>query len=475
MPVETYSTAEVDAAIAAVPVGPPGPMGPAGLPGVPGQPGEVGPQGTQGPMGLTGPTGPAGPQGPQGMQGIPGPQGPQGVPGTGGGNFPMFVASGGEPGLLAAIAQAVAVGGGDVLLENAPVQLTAGIQISAHNIRLRGQGRSELIAPATGSQELILARGGFGSPTTVVGAVPLWGKIVVAANVNAGWTVGGLCFIYRAMPVPNVGHTHVAEIISSVSNGTVQQLTISPPMPFPCVGGEQIYPITPQRGLLIEGIKFTGRNNPALIQRGLRTSGILDAVLRDLEFRDFTGGSGCWIDYGLGTQTENITLLHCGNPNESDIFWRAQTGCHAISTRSRNSSGFGPQPTMCQFSHFSQISCWRAANRAIKIAGTLYCTFDQLDGSWAQSTGIGLTLGTAHNRFTNLIAIGNRGIPSNEVGIWFSDNGNSFNSITGLIALDNAGSDIAIYPTDNNNVIRCARFDPAKLYNGGANNTVSAT
>jgi hypothetical protein len=50
---------------------------------------------------------------------------------------------------------------------------------------------------------------------------------------------------------------------------------------------------------------------------------------------------------------------------------------------------------------------------------------------------------------------------------------NKFNTINGLVAIGNAGTDITLYPTDDNNVIRQARY--GTLYNTGANNTVSAT
>jgi hypothetical protein len=407
---------------------------------------------------------PPGPQGPPGLQGPAGPQGPSG-------NVPMFVVSGGtEADINAAIAQAAAVGGGDVVLENQPYAITAGAVVPSSNIRLRGQARTEFVSTGT-NVNLLSAFGAMSAFTSLSTNVPLFGNQVTVGNPEY-FTVGGCLLIRRTLP-----YTYLALVAEVTAiNGAV--VSFSPSIPFDVPASDPsnvlIYSITPLNGLMVEGIRFTGSGNSALLQqRGLQYKRTRDAIFRDLIFEGFSGAAGIYAAWAIGARHENIIAKRCGSPGESDIFIIANTFSSVQGLHSRNASGFGPQFAQCSMITVSDVSCYRATHRGIKLSGVLYSNFSNLIGNESTSTGIGITGGTSYCSFSNIMACNNHGVVGNEVGIWFSSQSNRNNAISNVVAVNNAGSDIALYPTDDNNVIRCARY--GTIYNGGTNNTVSAT
>jgi len=203
------------------------------------------------------------------------------------------------------------------------------------------------------------------------------------------------------------------------------------------------------------------------------TDALMDCRLTNLQFDSFIGAAACYLNMGFSTHVENITLTNSGTVNENDILFRSQVQLTATDIKSRSASGFGPGMGMCAYSNFSYVSAYKAFYRGIKFGSCLYCSGSHLEGHDSGSTGIGITWGSKYNQFTNLKAMRNRGgTGGNDVGIWFSDDGNNDNVLVNVLALDNQTVDIAVFTNDTGNVIRCARY--GTLTNlGGA--TVSTT
>lgn len=117
------------------------------------------------------------------------------------------------------IAQAAALGGADVVLPNAPVQMVNGVAWSADNIRVHGQARTELIAPPTGAVNLLWPRGTIGTATTLTANAAQNTNQVQVLSV-AGFAVGGL--VYFVAPAPsNSTHWQVAEVLA-INGLTIQ-------------------------------------------------------------------------------------------------------------------------------------------------------------------------------------------------------------------------------------------------------------
>jgi hypothetical protein len=298
----------------------------------------------------------------------------------------------------------------------------------------------------------------------------LWANSVTLADASA-FQAGKLIGLQRYIGSAYY-YTHLAEITEVVGNVVKFQPSLMFEMQASDPSNQWIYCISPLGGLVVEGIKFTGANNPALVQRGLSYKFTRDARFLDLEFRDLTGAAGFKFDFSFGGQAMRLGAVNCGSPGESDLSFTGMGQLLASDLRSRF-SGFGPQFSQCSGIHVSRVHSVGSKGRGIKLFGCIYSTFDQMFGNDSRSTGIAISGGSSYNSFSNLVACGNRGIVGNEVGVWFSMQSNKFNTINGLVAIGNAGTDITLYPTDDNNVIRQARY--GTLYNTGANNTVSAT
>lgn len=440
MTATVYTQSEVDALLASIPQGPQGPQGPPGN------------------------------NGPPGLQGAQGPAGPQGPPGSG--SLPMFVVSGGtEAAIQSAINAADAAGGGDVLFENQSYLLsTTGIIIPpAGRVRLRGQAKTELIAPASGSTHPIWHQCEVTTDfTTITANIPKGGKTISPANV-VGMAVGRQIQIQRSTTVnaTTIQHIHTAEITDVTGN----VVTFSPPIAFDVDLVRDFDVKTrcyiPANNLLIEGMKINGNGNAGA--RGMIIQGVRNSAFRDLEFVDFPGLAAFHLNHGMNITTDRLTTRRCGSGGESDINWRAQTFLSAKNTWSYE-SGFGPQLWACQYSNWSDLVSNRSNGRGMKLNGTLYSNFTNLVGNHTTSTGIAITLESCHNNFTNLIAIGNNGYVGNQIGLWFSNHNNSHNYINGFLGFANGDHDIAMFATDANNVIRGAR-NP-NVYNENPSNTV---
>ncbi len=304
----------------------------------------------------------------------------------------VYVSGGTEAAINAALAAAAAANGDDVILENDAYNISTGIVWPAcDNIRLIGQAKSALVAAAPALTNMLYAVGSFGpAGGTVVAAAAMYATSIQVSNPGS-FSIGSLAFIQRLLTIngQGCGWTHVAEV--TAINGS--SISFYPPLPFPAIGGEIARAIFPRQGTVVEGVDFIGHGTPTVAQHGLFTMAQRSMQIRDCTFTTFVNGSGCYVDYGMDNTVRDILLRACGSPAESDIMLRAQTNLSASGIRSRSAAGFGPQAAMCQYGNFRDISSLRANGRGFKVAGTLLCDFDQIEGSQSQSTGIAITLG----------------------------------------------------------------------------------
>lgn len=460
--VEVYSAAEVDTLIANATQGPAGPQGPIGPKGDPGEPG---------PIGLQGPQGEPGPQGPQG------PQGPAGAGGSG--VFPMIIVGGyTQAELQAALLQAQAVGGADVVLQDGSYLISETLTIGSR-VRLRGEGRTKLVAGSTIATENMITTGGWsvGSNRPVAASFALFAESISLGDAS-GFSPGGLIVVtlkVNATSGPTAGQyfIHVAEIVGVVGNA----VSFSPPLPFSYLprGGigeaDECWAnsCVPNEGLMIEGITFQGAAQLGV--RGMLLNFVRHCSVRDVSFENFTDRAGLWLNFGYACETHNIDARNCGSPGESDINWRAQTHLFATNTRSYD-SGFGPQLWASQYCKWQNLLSLRSRGRGLKLNGCRYSQIINAEGSHSKTTGVAFSYGSSFNSLHNITAISNRGVVGNSVGVWTADQQCVSNFMSGVVALNNLTQDIAIYPSDVSNVLRGARY--GVVYNGGAA-TISAS
>lgn len=384
----------------------------------------------------------------------------------------IYVSDNSEAAINAALAQASAAGGGDVVLDGGEYPIDVGLVVPiCDNIRIRGQGNTKLVA-RNATSNLLYAAGSVSGFLTLTANVAQWATQATITEANQ-FAVGGCIILQKMISVPtgNIYYGHIAEV--TAINGNV--ISFEPMIPFSIalIESHWIRASVPISNFMLEGITFVGSANAAIAQRGVQTRFMRDAKFYDVLFRDFTGAAAFISDFSFGTRVAELTAVNCGSVSESDLFFRGQTMMLARGLFSRRASGFGPQLSQCTGVQASQIHSFGAFGRAVKFNACLYSTFSDLIGNECRDTGVAITLGTQFCTFNNLVACNNRGLVYNEEGIWFSGQMNQNNLLTNVVAYNNPTADIALFQTDDNNVIRPARF--GTLYNLGANNVVSST
>lgn len=368
-------------------------------------------------------------------------------------------------GIQAAVDLATAAGGGVVLLDNLDYVLdTTPISITGSHVKLRGSGKTRLVAPADGNVDLVRVEGTAGSATTLSANVAA-NASTLSLTTAAGFAVGQAGYIRRdASPI---SHFHMFEVIG-IAGDTI---TITPPMPLGVNTGDthQVVPVTPVRGVAVQNIRFSGGGNLNTV-RGVRTVYTQDTELERLQFDGFPVAA-LYADFGLNNTVRAITTRDCGSASESDITLRAQTGMTASGIRSVFARGFGPKIMFGSYNAVHDVQSHRAQGRGIKIQGVLRSTFNALQGHASASTGIAVTEGTVECYLSHLVAVGNGSGTGNDVGLWFSDQSNSLNYVDGALLVGNPTADLFIGATDLNNVFRAMRYGTI-TNNAGASSVI---
>lgn len=292
------------------------------------------------------------------------------------------------------------------------------------------------------------------TPTFPVGAFVAIRVTQVAAPSNVFW--------------------HVAPV--TAISGSVITLAANLPPGFLYTQGSDsssVVPFLPRRGLRISGLELDGTNvvpstysGASII--GLRVNYCVDCEI-DVSIRNFSAPrsdnnqvgnvAGFYADVGFNNRFR-VTTDNSGSAGLSDQEVNAQTAGE-WSALSRNASGFGPKLKYSTYMSVPSVTSTGAFDRAFKTQGVLASNFGGVMAVGGGDTGCSITLGSSYNNFGMMQCIGNGqnaySWPStNRVGIWFSDQNNSYNNIATLVSYGNSSSDLQVYTSDVGNTIGAA-------------------
>lgn len=362
--------------------------------------------------------------------------------------------------IQAAIDAAEAAGGGEVRLADADyISDGTTITIDGDDVRLVGSPNTRILAsPDATSYNVVQVLGAApGTDTTLattvaIGAVDL--VLTSAANIE----VGDHAIIFCEQLTTGYFFNHISRCTAKVSN----TITIADPMPFPLSSSDtqrSVRKFNHLKNVQVENIRFNGNGNSGAATRGLIAQRMVSCKFNGLDFEDFNNASGFYFSGGYHCSSDDIELRDCGNVNEADFTIRAQTKLQSGRVRSFQPSGFGPETQFCTNSTFESIICADANERGIKLQGTRFCQFGELQGNNSDSTGIAITLGSCDNQIGMAIALSNRGGSGNDVGIWFSGQHNCRNTILSAFCKNNQTADIDLNTNDDDNRILQAVYD----------------
>jgi hypothetical protein len=197
-------------------------------------------------------------------------------------------------------------------------------------------------------------------------------------------------------------------------------------------------------------------------------SGIYAAYVVDSDFFDISGeaipGAVFAMSVGHNNRIRNISAYRSGTAGLSDISLYIQTGLHASQLDSRMAAGFGPGFVSCNGSTVSDVISTGAGGRGLKLAGSSFNNFSniQVHSTSTTATGLSITNGSRRNHFTNIQALSN-----GQAGIWINNAPNNSNLFTNLRARFSYGNghDIQIFDPSANNVFSNVEY--GTLFNSG--------
>jgi hypothetical protein len=202
-------------------------------------------------------------------------------------------------------------------------------------------------------------------------------------------------------------------------------------------------------------------------------------LYENLKFTNWILGGGFDALSCFTSTFRNLYAYNCGSAGQSDIVsTRGTSRCMFDGVISDRAAGFGPSFKQGAYNQFVNIQTSRATNRACKFEGIVASSLVNYFSSGDGSVGLGITLGSRFNRFTNLNIVGtgdNVSSGGNRQGIWFTDSNDSYNSIVNATILGLTGStvnDLQVFTSDSYNSFTNVRVrDLAHVVDGGTNNT----
>jgi hypothetical protein len=354
--------------------------------------------------------------------------------------------------IQAAVDAAAAAGGGVVQLRDGDYAISSAVIISSDDIWVIGSGDTRLLAPASATSiaGLLQITGTLGTDTTLAVNSVIGDRTITltsAANVAVG--------DYVRIDVIKVTSGYFYHLETKCTAKAGSDITLADPMPFAMTTADttSIRQITLRHRVKIKGLRFGGNGNSGTT-RGLFATRCAYSSFEDLYFEDFTNAAAAYIDNGYRNYVGRIAIFNSGNVNESDVTIRAQTGMLVGDIRSAISSGFGPQFMGVSYCSVRAVISDKAANRGIKLAGSVFSSYGSLIGCNSGSTGVAVSLGSCDNTIDSVIALSNRGgSGGNDVGLWFSAQDNCRNLVGNCNLQNNQSWDLFFGASDNDNKV----------------------
>ena len=200
----------------------------------------------------------------------------------------------------------------------------------------------------------------------------------------------------------------------------------------------------------------------------------------DVEVSNFDSGSGVLVGYSYGG-VHSVKLNNCGNQQEHSYEAFASTDIFG-EVHDMTPAAAGPIIDKCSYMNirYSGVSSIGASafvagrtsgGRGFQANGALHGTFWLGPISDAPFVGLAASSGTSYCSFYGgtIIASGKAtgGATTNGVGIWLSNNYNTYNKFFGFDVLASDDNDIEIYATDTGNQFFGCRYDASKVSNAG--------
>jgi len=363
--------------------------------------------------------------------------------------------------IQAAVDEAAAAGGGIVkLLDGDYLSDGTPVIIDEDNIWITGSADTRVLAPndATVVDGVIKVGipAALGTDTTLASNAAFGDLSLVVTSAAA---LAQDDYIQIAVTQASTGNSYfMMTRIVSLSGTTVN---LQDALAFSMLTADtstSIRKIPVTKNNRVTNIKFVGNSNSGAGTHLLAVYQTVDCTVDGCSFEDHNPGAGVLFNRGYKNQVGYLYARNCGSVLYADLYIARQTHAHVSSLRSEDASGFGPQLETSVYCRIDSVSDTHSGHvgggRGSKYAGLRCCTIGSVISTNADSTGVGITSGTADCLFDSIISIGNRGgSGGNDIGLWFSGNSNSRNTINSVIAFNNADADIAFNTTDSYNKI----------------------
>lgn len=302
--------------------------------------------------------------------------------------------------------------------------------------------------------------------------------VIEGASYIAGASVNGF---YKITAVIDANNFKVAQrnpFGSTVANSggatilvTLFNTILSGMIPFAIIAAastKQVYKVNAIKGGGFRDIEFdaTGSTASVCAITATRTAYGNYARLRFKGFKaavfDGPVGHGLMLNLGYANTVEDVFAEDSGSGGANDISLYHQTRLSGRGIRSVRAFGFGPGLYFCTECHIDDIMSDQAAERGVKLAGSVDCTIDLIDQANAGFTGVGFSGAAIRNRINVLRTRG-----AHEYSLWFANEYSTDNWFGWVVAVSTlTGTDVGIFPNDTGIVIENL-VTGTTPYNGG--------
>jgi len=284
---------------------------------------------------------------------------------------------------------------------------------------------------------------------------------LTVSNANA-WITGATVAVASVGGVPNATGSWVITVIDSThidlqastfagsytSGGTVadpyQIIVLNPVLNSGVIG------IT----VNMAGATATGSNG-ILVDYGSRCK------LQTIQVLNATGDSGVILMNGLYNEVVDIYAFNSGNGQQNDIEFLGESRLTFDRIVSDRAAGFGPGLYSSSYCNGGDVQVSHANNRGFKMLGARFCNVSRIVSNNAGSVSVGITLGTQYCNIGSLVMLKdiNPANPTNDTGLWFSNDTNIKNCVGNIIALGDLTRSIETGTTDVANTLSVAQCD----------------
>lgn len=355
----------------------------------------------------------------------------------------------------AAVTAAQAAGGGIITAPpGSIITLSADVLITASNIMfylpnctVRPTGSASVNCLNFGSTS-----GSVGTPVLSVSAAAYATSITVS---SLGGLVAG-SWLRFTKDAPNNGgagrvYTFITQV-RSVSGAGPYTITLASALPVAfnlADSGLALARLSMLNNCGVVGpVNFDGTVSTGTTVHGIKALYLTNSKFKGINGTGFDTGAVLWAQYGYGNLFEDCYADTSGNASYDALFYVDQTSSQINNQRAINGTGFSIQIAGCVYCEGNNLVAeGTRAGRGVKFAAALFNTFSNIIGCYSEYNGLGVSIGSCYNSFTNIVALSN----TTSEGVWLSDQYNTNNLFTNAQAFGNGSRDLYVGITDTSN------------------------